>query len=100
MARRTAEVAPELTDAELAEMRPAREIHSPEEFAALTAVRKRGRPKSDAPKVPVTIRLDAETAKTLRALGGGWQTRVSALLTREVASGAFATIADQVRRGR
>lgn len=79
--------APELTEAELAEFRPAREVHTPEEFAALTAVRKRGRPFAASPKVPVTIRLDAETAAKLRATGHGWQSRVSALLTQVASEG-------------
>jgi hypothetical protein len=38
----SAEDAPELTDAELAELRPASEVHTPEEMAALTAVRNDG----------------------------------------------------------
>ncbi len=79
--------APELTEAELAEFRPAHEVHTPEEFAALNAVRKRGRPFAANPKVPVTIRLDAETAAKFRATGHGWQSRVSALLTRVALEG-------------
>lgn len=80
MARRAVEHRLELTDAELAEMRPARELHGAEEFAALTAVRKRGRPKVEAPKQPVTIRLDADIAEALRSSGGQWQTRLNAEL--------------------
>ncbi len=48
---------------------------------------RRGRPKLDAPKVEVKIRLDAKTVEHLRGSGPGWQTRVNALLGRLVASG-------------
>jgi uncharacterized protein (DUF4415 family) len=48
---------------------------------------RRGRPKLDAPKVEVKIRLDASTAEHLRGSGPGWQTRVNALLGRLVANG-------------
>lgn len=68
--------APELTDAELAEMRPAREVLSPEEFAAVSSVR-RGRPPADDPKISVTIRLDRAVVEAYRATGPGWQTRMN-----------------------
>lgn len=48
---------------------------------------RRGRPKLDAPKVEVKIRLDASTVAQLRGSGPGWQTRVNAALMRMVASG-------------
>ncbi|SER25538.1 BrnA antitoxin family protein [Sphingobium sp. YR768] len=48
---------------------------------------RRGRPKLDAPKVEVKIRLDAKTVEHLRGSGPGWQTRVNALLGKLVASG-------------
>jgi uncharacterized protein (DUF4415 family) len=48
---------------------------------------RRGRPKLDAPKVELKIRLDASTAAHLRGSGPGWQTRVNALLGRLVANG-------------
>ncbi len=48
---------------------------------------RRGRPKLDAPKVEVKIRLDAKTIEHLRGTGPGWQTRVNAALGRLVASG-------------
>lgn len=73
--------APELTEAELAEMRPAREVMNAEQFAAVTSVR-RGRPKAKTHKVPVTIRLDPEVVETYRATGDGWQTRMNECLSR------------------
>jgi uncharacterized protein (DUF4415 family) len=48
---------------------------------------RRGRPKLEAPKVEVKIRLDAQTVEHLRGTGPGWQTRVNALLGRLVAKG-------------
>lgn len=48
---------------------------------------KRGRPKMDAPKVEVKIRLDANTVAHLRGSGPGWQTRVNEALGQLVAAG-------------
>jgi uncharacterized protein (DUF4415 family) len=48
---------------------------------------RRGRPKLDAPKVEVKIRLDADTVEHLRGSGPGWQTRVNAALGKLVANG-------------
>lgn len=41
---------------------------------------RRGRPPKDSPKVPVTLRLDADLLARLRASGQGWQTRVNDIL--------------------
>ncbi len=48
---------------------------------------RRGRPKLDAPKVEVKIRLDANTVAHLRGSGPGWQTRVNEALGQLVAAG-------------
>jgi uncharacterized protein (DUF4415 family) len=48
---------------------------------------RRGRPRLDAPKVEVKIRLDASTVERLRGSGPGWQTRVNAALGKLVANG-------------
>jgi uncharacterized protein (DUF4415 family) len=58
-----------------------------EAFMAGMKPSRRGRPKSDAPKVEVKIRLDASTVQHLRDSGPGWQTRVNALLGKMVARG-------------
>lgn len=47
----------------------------------------RERPKLDAPKVEVKIRLVGSTLEHLRGSGPGWQTLVNALLGRLVANG-------------
>ena len=41
-----------------------------------------GRPRSESPKVPVTVRLDADLVKSYRDRGSGWQTRMNADLRR------------------
>ncbi len=71
----------ELTEAQLAEMRPAREVLNSQQFEAVASVR-RGRPKAQAPKVPVTIRLDPDVVETYKATGDGWQTRMNECLSR------------------
>jgi uncharacterized protein (DUF4415 family) len=40
----------------------------------------RGRPKLDAPKEQINIRLDAEVLTLLRQNGPGWQTRINDIL--------------------
>lgn len=74
--------APPLTDAELAEMRPAAEVLTAEELAAVTSVLRavRGRPPVADAKVPVTIGLDADTVAAFKATGAGWQTRMNDVL--------------------
>lgn len=41
---------------------------------------RRGHPPKDSPKVPVTLRLDADLVAQLRASGQGWQPRVNDIL--------------------
>lgn len=48
---------------------------------------KRGRPKLEAPKIEVKIRLDANIVEHLRGSGPGWQTRVNAALGQLVTDG-------------
>ena len=64
--------APELTDAQLAAMRPAASV-------VPQLVRRRGKEIAPA-KVPVAIRLDADVVQALRSSGPGWQSRANALL--------------------
>ena len=61
----------ELTDAEMAQLRPMR-----------------GRPPLARPKAALTMRVDADVLDALKASGPGWQTRINDLLR------------DAVRRGR
>jgi uncharacterized protein (DUF4415 family) len=67
--------APEATDEQLAQAKPFSEA-----FPALAdAMRKNvgGRPKSDNPKVAVSLRLDQEIVARFKASGPGWQTRMN-----------------------
>ena len=61
----------ELTDADMAQLRPLR-----------------GRPPLARPKAALTMRVDADVLDALKATGPGWQTRINDLLR------------DAVRRGR
>jgi uncharacterized protein (DUF4415 family) len=53
---------------------------TPEHFANA----RRGRPFSQSPKMPVSIRLDAEIVEHFKASGKGWQSRINALLAEHV----------------
>lgn len=46
---------------------------------------RRGRPKSDAPKVPINIRLSPDVVERFKASGPGWQTRIDAALKEYIA---------------
>ncbi|WP_375450774.1 BrnA antitoxin family protein [uncultured Devosia sp.] len=72
---------PELTEEELAQMRPFAEVF-PE--LAESIRRGPGRPALNRPKQQVTLRLDAEVLTRLRASGPGWQARVNAVLKKEL----------------
>jgi len=94
-----------LSDAQLARMRPAREVLPPALYAALTdtstphtitlvsdeedrARQKRiGRPPLDTPKVPIHIRLSPHVLAAFKATGKGWQTRINAVLQEAVQAG-------------
>ncbi|MDR1361570.1 MAG: BrnA antitoxin family protein [Rickettsiales bacterium] len=53
-------------------------------------INRNGRPKSDDPKVSISIRVPLSVEKKLRGLGRGWQTKTSDYISRGVRSGAFA----------
>ncbi|OJU91422.1 MAG: hypothetical protein BGO13_01610 [Burkholderiales bacterium 66-5] len=55
--------------------------------ARLRPLRARGRPVAERPKVPVTMRVDADVLAAIKASGSGWQTRVNALLREAVRRG-------------
>jgi uncharacterized protein (DUF4415 family) len=44
--------------------------------------RGRGRPKSDAAKEQISVRLDPDVLAKLREAGPGWQSQINALLRR------------------
>jgi len=69
--------APEITDAQAAQARPASEALDPALFANLT---RRGRPKSEASKRLVTLRLPPDVIEGYQATGPGWQVRMGEVL--------------------
>lgn len=75
---------PELTDEQLASMRPFKEV-----FPDLTAsmereIAARGRPRLEQTKTPVTIRLDPDVIAKFKAGGKGWQSRMNDALRKAV----------------
>jgi uncharacterized protein (DUF4415 family) len=71
--------ASELTDLELANLRPAHEVLPPALYAALTA---RGRSKVENKGVPLTLRVDPDVLAAYKATGPGWEARMNAALAR------------------
>ncbi len=53
-----------------------------EKFAAAKV--QRGRPKSEAPKISTTLRLDPDVLDRFKADGKGWQGRINAALRKAV----------------
>lgn len=72
---------PELTEEELKEMRPFREVF-PDLAASID--RKLGRPKAENPKKAISLRLDAEVIERFKAGGDGWQSRMNEALRKAV----------------
>ncbi|SPR95829.1 BrnA antitoxin family protein [Cupriavidus taiwanensis] len=75
---------PPLTDAELARMRPAREVlpRLVGEKAAQALLRPRGRPAlpEGQRKVTLNMRCDRDVVEAFKATGDGWQTRINDVL--------------------
>lgn len=57
------------------------------DMARMRPLRAPGRPVAEHPKVPVTMRVDADVLAAIKASGSGWQTRVNALLREAVRRG-------------
>jgi uncharacterized protein (DUF4415 family) len=71
--------APPLTDAELAEFRPASEM-LPQilgQDRADALMKRRGRPASAITKAAISLRLDPDIVAAFKAGGDGWQTRMN-----------------------
>lgn len=73
---------PELTEEELKEMRPFREVFP--DLAASIDRKLAGRPKAETPKKAISIRLDQEVIDRFKATGEGWQSRMNEALRRAV----------------
>ena len=74
---------PELSDADLARLRPAAEVLPPALLAAL-ARPKGGRPVKADKKIALTLRLDPDIVAAFKREGPGWQTRINAVLRKAV----------------
>ncbi|QKK34222.1 BrnA antitoxin family protein (plasmid) [Rhizobium indicum] len=74
--------APEATDEQLAKAKPFAEALP--ELAESIRKNLGGRPKSDNPKVAVSIRLDPEVVDAFKAKGEGWQSRINETLRKAV----------------
>lgn len=71
---------PPLTDEELAQAKSFADV-----FPALAEkMSKGGRPRSERPKLAVSIRLDQEVVDRFKADGPGWQSRVNEVLRNAV----------------
>ena len=60
------------------------------DMARMQPLRRPGRPKAEHPKVPVTMRVDADVLAAIKASGSGWQTRVNEVLRDAVRRGKLA----------
>ncbi|WP_323687223.1 MULTISPECIES: BrnA antitoxin family protein [unclassified Rhizobium] len=74
--------APEATDEEMAQAKPFREAFPALAESIDREIVRRGRPKADAPKMPVTIRLDPDVVEHYKAMGKGWQSRINSDLRK------------------
>jgi uncharacterized protein (DUF4415 family) len=75
---------PELTKADFARARPARDV-LPELFGAKMAseaLKPRGRPKLAQIKQLISLRMDADVLAKWKATGTGWQTRMVEVLAK------------------
>jgi uncharacterized protein (DUF4415 family) len=76
---------PELTDDELASMRPTREVLAPALFQALT---KRGQgqrgPQKTPRKVAISIRLSPDVLEAFKSKGPKWQTMIDDALREAI----------------
>ena len=78
----------ELTDEELASLRPSSKALPAKLFAALTARKPGQRGPQKAPtKKMITLRLDPDVLDGYRASGDGWQRRMNAVLKASLAAG-------------
>lgn len=69
--------APEATDEHIAQAKPFREAFSKLAESIDREIIKRGRPKTDTQKTPVTIRLDLDLVDHYKAMGKGWQSQIN-----------------------
>lgn len=74
---------PELTEADFAKMRPPEEV-LPAEILAQFPKAKVGRPKSEAPKVHVSVRWAPDLVEFYKSQGKGWATAMETVLRQHM----------------
>ena len=76
---------PELTDGEIASLRPAREVLPPELYEALTKRKAGQRGSQKAPtKAFISLRIDRDVLEHFKADGPGWQSRINDALRKAI----------------
>ncbi len=73
---------PPLTEEELASMRPFREVFPELAEKIEKEIAARGRPRVEAPKVAVTLRLDPDVLEKYKAGGKDWRAIMAAELRK------------------
>ncbi|SIQ46253.1 Uncharacterized conserved protein, DUF4415 family [Rhizobium sp. RU33A] len=73
---------PEMTEAEIAELRPFREVFP--DLAEAIDRKLAGRPKAENPKKAISLRLDQDVIDRFKATGDGWQSRMNEALRKAV----------------
>lgn len=74
---------PEMTDSELENVRPAKEVLPAELFEAMKEQSvSRGRPALENPKRQITLRVDEDVIARFRQSGKGWQSRINEALRK------------------
>lgn len=68
------------------------------DMARMQPLRRPGRPKVEQPKVPVTMRVDADVLDAIKASGTGWQTRVNEVLREAVRRGKLACVNSEQKK--
>jgi uncharacterized protein (DUF4415 family) len=76
---------PELTDEEITNLRPAKEVLPPAFFEGIEEARRsRGRPKVASPKVAVTLRIDSDVLEAFQTQGSDWRNRMTDTLRKHM----------------
>ena len=72
---------PELTDEEIASLRPAKDVLPAAFFEGIGEARRaRGRPRKEAAKEAVTLRIDPDVLERYKATGEDWRALMSGVL--------------------
>jgi uncharacterized protein (DUF4415 family) len=74
---------PELTDEELARMRPAKDVLPKAFFDGVDEARRaRGRPRLEAAKIAVTLRIEPDVLEKFKHSGTDWRARMTEALRK------------------